>query len=69
MKLIEMLQRDAEDSYGLRVTNYYKHRWLVFNQVKKLWVVYERKPYARYTTVIIETVDEELAVKYLINRR
>lgn len=61
MNVVEVLQN--EDFLDIRLTCG-RHRWLVFSG--KVWVVYERLPYARHTTVLIETEWEEHAVAVLI---
>ena len=59
MKIAEALQ---SRKYNLRVSN--GARRLVGDNGK--WVIYERKPYAKKTTVVIETHDEDEAVRLLV---
>lgn len=50
---------------SLRVSN--GNRWLVWDSTPVgMWVVYERKAYAKKTTTLIKTTNEELAVKKLL---
>ncbi len=42
------------------------NRWLVYDH-KDIWTVYERKPYAKKTTTIIETVNERTAIEELVD--
>lgn len=60
MDIIEALKNKDE---GLRITNGF--RWLVCDYNGQ-WIVYERLPYKKKTTVVIETEDEELAVQKLL---
>ena len=60
MDIIEALKNKDE---GLRITNGF--RWLICDDNGQ-WVVYERMPYKKKTTVVIETEDEELAVQKLL---
>lgn len=48
----------------IRVT--YGHRWMVWDEELVKWVVYERKPYQRFTKIITETAVEEQAVDKLL---
>ena len=59
MDIIEALKTQ----FSVRLSN--GHRWLVWND-NGFWSVYERKPYARKTTTLIETTDEAQAVEILI---
>lgn len=61
MKIIEAL-RDKTNM--LRIS--YGDRWLCGNTPEDGWIVYERKPYARQTIIIIETNSEDEAVKNLL---
>ena len=60
MKIVEALKKRG--TY-LRVSNI--NRWLVFND--DIFIVYEHKRYAKKTTIIIETSDEDKAVEALMN--
>jgi hypothetical protein len=60
MTIVEALQ---DKSTGLRINNY--HRWLCWD-TKGYWVVYERPYKAKRTTIVIETTDEEEAIKELL---
>jgi hypothetical protein len=60
MDIIEALKNKDE---GLRVSNGF--RWLVSDDNGQ-WIVYERMPYKKKTMKVIETEDEELAVKMLL---
>ena len=57
--LIEALKSQS----GIRVST--GSRWLVFDDFTQMWVVFERVPYARKTTIVKETSDLELAVRHL----
>ena len=60
MKIVEALK----SSFGqLYVGN--DDRWLVFNDFYDTFIVYGHKRYAKKTTVIIETSDEDKAVEAL----
>ena len=59
--LIEALKKQS----GIRVST--GSRWLVFDDFTHLWVVYERVPYARKTTMVCDTSNLELAVSHLID--
>ena len=59
MTIVELLQND---DYPTRITCGW--RWLVGTGVG--WNVYERKPYAKKTTVVCVTKDEEKAVAALL---
>ena len=45
-----------------RVT--YLHRWLLWDD--SMWCVYERKPYARTTNLLINTFSFEKAIEALV---
>lgn len=51
----------ANPQLAIRVENV--HRWLIYDP--PFYGVYERKPYAKKTTQLIETESEELACKIL----
>jgi len=62
MKIVEALK----SSYGqLYVGN--NDRWLVFDDFYDTFVVYGHKKYAKKTTIIIETGNEDEAVETLMN--
>ena len=42
-------------------------RWLVWDNLSAKWQVLERLPYAKKTTIVIETNDEDAAVKALLD--
>lgn len=60
MTIVGALKNKEND---LRLTN--RHRWLVWSNSEQ-WVVYERKPYARFTTRLISTDSESEAVEVLL---
>ena len=49
-----------------RYTLVHHDKWLVWDEVTEAWVVYQHKRGARKTTRVIETTDEEVAVKVLL---
>lgn len=63
---IEIALKDLNSN--IRITNnrggYSGSKWLVWDT--KEWIVYERKRYARNTTIIIKTDLIETAIKKLI---
>lgn len=62
MRIAEALR---DGNHNLRVTC--GHRWLCGDKSETgRLTVYERKAYARFTTVILETYNEGLAVKALL---
>ena len=66
MKIVDLLKTD-DLSFSLRLT--VGSRWLVWDEVGKFWVVYERKPFTKTTVKLIETTDEEHAVAVLVGRQ
>ena len=60
MNIIEALQ--SED-FNLRITK--DNRWLYGNYMGG-WIIYEFKPYAKKTIVVIETEDETIAIDNLL---
>lgn len=56
MKISEFLR----ETNGSRIT--FKFRWLVWDEA---WIVYERLPYKKRSTKIIETMVEENAIAAL----
>lgn len=59
MKIAEFIKK-----YNCRLS--IEDSWLVYNDISRMWVVYNHKRYAKKSTVIIETEDEEEAVRALI---
>ena len=47
----------------LRISN--GDRWLC-GDGENGWIVYERKPYSRHTTIVLETISEDDAVESLL---
>jgi len=62
MKIADFIKR-----YNCRLS--LDNAWLVFDGNSGQWVVYARRPYAKKTMVMIETDNEEQAVKALIRER
>lgn len=58
---IEVILRNSE--INIRVSNDVVDRWLVWDT--REWIVYERKPYARNTTIIIRTDSIKKAMEKL----
>ena len=56
---------EALQNHDLRISAN-NGRWLC-GDGDGTWVVYERKPYAKKTTIIISTRDEEAALKVLLD--
>lgn len=54
----------ADINRGVRLVCGY--RWMVFAQYNKRWIVYEKKPYAKKTTEVIDTNNEGTAITHLI---
>ena len=44
----------------------YNSRWLVLDEYG--WTVYENKPYAKRTKIIVQTKDENKAIGYLLGK-
>lgn len=61
MNIIDALK---EDEYALRIT--YNYRWMYYDSADDCWCVYEHKPYAKETKLIINTQNEEMAVQFLL---
>lgn len=61
MNIIEALQVEF-GSVRLSVGD----KWLVWNDVQRLWFVYQRKYRAKRTVVLIDTESEEEAVAVLM---
>ena len=59
MKIIELL-KDKDENVRISMGN----RWLFWDNGE--WVVYERAYYARNTTCVVRTKDENIAVSCLI---
>ena len=62
MKIIELLKKDDNCLY---INN--NERWLVFDGSYNTFIVYEHKRYAKKTTIIIETDNEDEAVEALMS--
>jgi hypothetical protein len=62
MKITEAL---LDKNNRLRISDGY--RWLVGNNDGDGWIVYEHLPYARKSTIVCETTDEDVAVDALLN--
>ena len=60
MNISELMQ---DDNYDVRVT--LGNRWFVYNTLRDMFVVYERKPYAKKIRVLMETHFECKAVEEL----
>lgn len=56
------IKQALKEMIGIRVMC--GHRWLIWNGE---WVVYEKKPYQKGTTIVIETSNEADAVAELIS--
>jgi hypothetical protein len=66
MNIIEALLEET----GIRVSNS-NDRWLVIDELYRLggeFVVYEKQPYAKKTIEVYRGIDEEEAVRVLLNR-
>lgn len=53
---------DALKEQGVRISNGW--RWATYGE--KVWIVYERRPYAKKTKMIIMTENENLAMRKLL---
>jgi hypothetical protein len=60
MTIQEALKKSNAD---LRVTC--GHRWLVWGEYEKAWVIREAKPYAKQSTILAQTDDESEALDFL----
>lgn len=56
---------EAMKNYNLRLSNT-NNRWMVLNEQNE-FVVYEQKPYARNSSIVTQTMNEEIAVSSLID--
>ena len=52
------------EDHNLRVTN--GDRWLVYDIATYKWVVYEHKPYARHSTILIEAHIQDDVIPFLL---
>ena len=55
-----------KDMFGLRITH--EDRWMIWDMAEEAWIVYQRKHRAKNTKVLIQTEDEEKAVKILLGK-
>ena len=62
MDNIEKALRD--DTKDVRITNVY--RWLVWSSGQNVYIVYEKKPYSRNVTHVIQTDSFEIALDFLL---
>lgn len=62
-KKITIVDYLQNENYDLRVIN--DDKWLVYDTDDKKFVVYQHKKYAKSTTQLIRTDDEEQAVNKL----
>ena len=56
---LERVLKDKDDPARLTVGD----KWLVWDNIEGMWVVYQRRPYQEYTRILIKTKHIERAVE------
>jgi hypothetical protein len=62
MTIAELLKTD--ESVRISISD----RWMIFDNIYKLWTIYERKRGRKYSSIKHITEDEQEAVAYLLDK-